>query len=291
MWLIYVDSFSLVPMSGGKNAASPLTTASGDGAVGPYGAAEHSAGSHQSDDYSIAVPTSVGQTSTDPTLLRQRSASDVTNEPWNEYDGGGQATYLPAIPNPTVIQPKRFKSPMSNGAAPSPRASVAVNADAVGVNNLQQSLLGDSPAGASGSDDGVLHSDHAEDIQGEEEEELDGALPSYQPPAVNHAHKLGMWMSTAICGNDITSSCLYVTGLCVADAGVWAPICLLMVGVTLYLFRAIYGEAVTALPLNGGAYNVLLSVFKQMDIACTLICCCRCAYFSCFVSLFSFYWA
>jgi len=31
-----------------------------------------------------------------------------------------------------------------------------------------------------------------------------------------------------------------------------------MVVFTLWLFRKVYGEAVTALPLNGGAYNVLL---------------------------------
>lgn len=51
---------------------------------------------------------------------------------------------------------------------------------------------------------------------------------------------------------------LYVVGLVVADAGIYAPICLLMVVFTLWLFRKVYGEAVTALPLNGGAYNVLL---------------------------------
>lgn len=53
-------------------------------------------------------------------------------------------------------------------------------------------------------------------------------------------------------------SSLYVVGLVVADAGIYAPICLLMVVFTLWLFRKVYGEAVTALPLNGGAYNVLL---------------------------------
>jgi hypothetical protein len=97
-----------------------------------------------------------------------------------------------------------------------------------------------------------------EDAYDDDEEDDTQGMPKYQPPPVSHSHKLGQWMATGICGNDITSSCLYVTGLCVADAGVWAPICLLMVVVTLYLFRAIYGEAVTALPLNGGAYNVLL---------------------------------
>eukprot|EP00455_Lapot_gusevi_P011346 TRINITY_DN1521_c0_g1_i4.p1 TRINITY_DN1521_c0_g1~~TRINITY_DN1521_c0_g1_i4.p1 ORF type:complete len:707 (+),score=215.07 TRINITY_DN1521_c0_g1_i4:132-2252(+) len=74
-----------------------------------------------------------------------------------------------------------------------------------------------------------------------------------------HHEKLGEWYATSICGNDITASCLYCTGLVIADAGVWAPLCMFLVVITLYLFRKIYGEAVTALPLNGGAYNVLLN--------------------------------
>jgi amino acid transporter len=77
------------------------------------------------------------------------------------------------------------------------------------------------------------------------------------PPS--HAHKLGEWKSTAICGNDITSSCLYVSALCAIYAGPYAPIALLAVAAVLFLFRNIYTEVVTALPLNGGAYNVLLN--------------------------------
>ena len=42
-------------------------------------------------------------------------------------------------------------------------------------------------------------------------------------------------------------------------AGQYAWISLLLVGGTLFLFRKIYGEVVGALPLNGGAYNVLLN--------------------------------
>ncbi|MFY9224364.1 MAG: APC family permease [Blastocatellia bacterium] len=72
-------------------------------------------------------------------------------------------------------------------------------------------------------------------------------------------HKLGEWKSTAICGNDITSSCLYVSALCAIYAGPYAPIALACVAVVLYLFRNIYAEVGLALPLNGGAYNVLLN--------------------------------
>ena len=70
---------------------------------------------------------------------------------------------------------------------------------------------------------------------------------------------LGQWRSTAICGNDITSSVLYVSALCAAQAGMLAPLVLLLVGVLLYLYRRIYGEVGSALPLNGGTYTLLLN--------------------------------
>jgi amino acid transporter len=71
--------------------------------------------------------------------------------------------------------------------------------------------------------------------------------------------KLNELESTAICGNDISSSCLYVSALTIGYAGQYAWISLVVVGIVLFLFRKIYGEVVGALPLNGGAYNVLLN--------------------------------
>lgn len=81
--------------------------------------------------------------------------------------------------------------------------------------------------------------------------------------APTHGKKLGTLPATAICGNDITSSCFYVSALAVAYAGQYAFISLLLVGLVLYLFRKIYGEAVGALPLNGGAYNILLNTTSK----------------------------
>ncbi|MBS1928657.1 MAG: APC family permease [Chitinophagaceae bacterium] len=78
-----------------------------------------------------------------------------------------------------------------------------------------------------------------------------------------HTKKLGQLEATAICGNDITSSCLYVSALCIVYAGQYAFISLLIVGLVLYFFRKIYGEAVGALPLNGGAYNILLNTTSK----------------------------
>jgi len=78
-----------------------------------------------------------------------------------------------------------------------------------------------------------------------------------------HLKKLKQLEATAICGNDITSSCLYVSALCILYAGQYAFVSLLIVGVVLYFFRKIYGEAVGALPLNGGAYNILLNTTSK----------------------------
>ncbi len=80
--------------------------------------------------------------------------------------------------------------------------------------------------------------------------------------------------ATAICGNDITSSCLYVSALAIFYSGKWAPLVLLLVAGVLYLYRAIYAEVVGALPLNGGAYNALLnttSKFRASVAACLTI--------------------
>ncbi|WP_373549954.1 APC family permease [Haliscomenobacter sp.] len=77
--------------------------------------------------------------------------------------------------------------------------------------------------------------------------------------------KLNELQATAICGNDISSSCLYVSALTILYAGQFAWISLLVVAVVLFLFQRIYGEVVGALPLNGGAYNALLNTTsKQM---------------------------
>lgn len=78
-----------------------------------------------------------------------------------------------------------------------------------------------------------------------------------------HAISLGELPATAICGNDISSSCLYVSALAIVYAGKYAWVALLMVAGVLFLFRKIYGEVVGALPLNGGAYNALLNTTSK----------------------------
>lgn len=84
--------------------------------------------------------------------------------------------------------------------------------------------------------------------------------------------KLGQFPATAICGNDISSSCLYVSALAIAYAGQYAWVSLLIVAAVLFLFRKIYGEVVGAMPLNGGAYNALLNTTSKStaSLAATL---------------------
>jgi amino acid transporter len=76
-------------------------------------------------------------------------------------------------------------------------------------------------------------------------------------------HMLGTWRATAICGNDISSSVLYVSALCAAQAGVLAPLVLLIVAGVLYLYRQVYAEVGSALPLNGGTFTVLLNTTNK----------------------------
>ncbi|HEY5825039.1 MAG TPA: APC family permease, partial [Cyclobacteriaceae bacterium] len=82
---------------------------------------------------------------------------------------------------------------------------------------------------------------------------------------MSHTKKLNELHATAICGNDITSSCLYVSALTIVYAGQYAWLALLIVAAVLFLFRSIYGEVVGALPLNGGAYNVLLNTTSKSN--------------------------
>ena len=46
-------------------------------------------------------------------------------------------------------------------------------------------------------------------------------------------------------------------------AGKAAPLCFLLVSLVLYIFRMIYGEAITAIPMNGGCYSVLINTTSK----------------------------
>lgn len=71
--------------------------------------------------------------------------------------------------------------------------------------------------------------------------------------------KLNEFYATAIAGNDILSSTLYVSAVAIIFSGIYAPLVLVAVAGVLYLYRSVYREVVEALPANGGAYNALLN--------------------------------
>jgi amino acid transporter len=103
-----------------------------------------------------------------------------------------------------------------------------------------------------------------------------GPTPTPEELFFGHAPKkrLNQWLATGICGNDISSSCLYVSAIAAVFAGVLAPVVLLAVVFLLYLYKKVYTEVVEALPLNGGTYNCLLnstSKFAAALAACMTI--------------------
>jgi amino acid transporter len=70
---------------------------------------------------------------------------------------------------------------------------------------------------------------------------------------------LSQWPATAICGNDVMSSCTYSPGIVAKFAGPLSPVAFFIVAIVLYMFRFVYTEVVSSIPLNGGSYNVLLN--------------------------------
>lgn len=58
-----------------------------------------------------------------------------------------------------------------------------------------------------------------------------------------------------------------MAALCAVYAGPYAPFALALVALVLYLFRSIYAEVSSALPLNGGANKVLLNTTSRAKAA------------------------
>ena len=98
---------------------------------------------------------------------------------------------------------------------------------------------------------------------------ISSLVPSTEGLLVGPARKkrLNQWLATGVCGNDITSSCLYVSAIAAVFAWVLAPLVLLMVIFVLYLYKKVYTEVVEALPLNGGTYNCLLNCTSKFAAA------------------------
>lgn len=96
---------------------------------------------------------------------------------------------------------------------------------------------------------------------------MGAAAPHELLSGERHHERLGPWPATAISGNDITSSCLYVAAIATVYAHALAPVALLLVAGVLHLYRKVYTEVVEALPLNGGVYNCLLNSTRKFSAA------------------------
>lgn len=74
--------------------------------------------------------------------------------------------------------------------------------------------------------------------------------------------KLDQFQSTAIAGNDLLGSVIYMVGNAITVAGVFAPFCALIIATLLYFFKNVYAS-VSALPSNGGVFNLLLNSTRK----------------------------
>src|SRR3990167_1456467 len=81
--------------------------------------------------------------------------------------------------------------------------------------------------------------------------------------ATRKKEKLSELLATAICGNGILSTTMYVIGIGVLFAGVYAPLVFICIAVVLFFYKAIYKEVVETLPINGGVYNCLLNATSK----------------------------
>ncbi|ETN15298.1 hypothetical protein PPTG_06585 [Phytophthora nicotianae INRA-310] len=74
---------------------------------------------------------------------------------------------------------------------------------------------------------------------------------------------LSEWLATAIIGNDFLGSVLYSVSNVAAKSGKLTPVPLLMVSIVVQLYKLMYAEVITAIPMNGGTYNALLNTTSK----------------------------
>jgi hypothetical protein len=72
---------------------------------------------------------------------------------------------------------------------------------------------------------------------------------------------IGQWRATSISGNDLIASVLYSLGPCMVQAGQFSAISMALVALLMYPAKNIMTEVCTALPLNGGMFNMLVTLW------------------------------
>jgi hypothetical protein len=180
--------------------------------------------------------------------MDQKTAHDVFAQHKSRL---GRATYLVA---PAASSPGAVRHIQQHQQETSSHDVHAGDADDRGM-QIAPAAIQSSATTAAAAAEGLTRRHPAPSAEGASTSGLGKPTPEGADEHVKARQhvKLGEWPATAICANDITSSCFYAVSITTQSAGIWAPLCFLFVVFVLYLFRNVYGEAVTALPLNGGA--------------------------------------
>ncbi|TPX64661.1 hypothetical protein SpCBS45565_g05712 [Spizellomyces sp. 'palustris'] len=90
--------------------------------------------------------------------------------------------------------------------------------------------------------------------------------------SLHNKGSLGEWSSTAIAANDLIGSVLYTTGLAITAAGQYAPISLFLACLVMYMYRFIFAEVGSCVPVNGGCYSTMLAASSKL-VAAIAACC------------------
>ncbi|KAL6051310.1 APC family permease [Balamuthia mandrillaris] len=248
------------------------------------GGGESSSGSNSnrhSSRSSRRISASTSASSTSATPLLSSSPSDPSSSPSSassdegfslrhsgSSDGGASSAPLPRVSS-SSSSPRR---------ATSPRRTSSLVSDTLWnpSSSSSSSSIGDKKSAkasaAGGGDKAVRYGGFANRyfswLPGVKSEEQLAAMTEREREEL---HKLGQWRATSIAGNDILSSCLYVSGICTVAAGKFAPISLMLVAVVLYLFRSVYSEVGSALPCNGVLLNTTSKLVGAFAACLTLL--------------------
>jgi hypothetical protein len=198
-------------------------------------------------------PSSSATSAASPSAVVVPAAAHLTAPGTAATTGSSAAIGTPVVPSSVPVS---VVSPAASATAATAATATAATATAATATTTTTPAAASGAASPPAADGSAYHSLNGVD-EGSEQETEEEELKRLDD------HKLGEWTATAICGNDILSSCLYTSGLCAAYAGAWAPVALLAIVAMLHFFRSVYGEVGTALPLNGGAYNALLNTTSK----------------------------
>ncbi|KAJ3096288.1 hypothetical protein HDU97_006046 [Phlyctochytrium planicorne] len=101
-------------------------------------------------------------------------------------------------------------------------------------------------------------------------DDLDFSSKKFEKKDKPHA-KIGQWTATAIAANDLMGSILYTIGVTTQAAGKYAPVSLLLVCLSLFVFRRVIEEVGVTVPMNGGSYSAMM-LFSNKVVAAIVAC-------------------